>query len=75
MAEPKAVSLEFLAAQMGRVLEEQGSLRDDMAVLLAMMQRVDGTVQGLVGEVRAMHSRHARLERRVTALEEKPGGP
>ena len=50
------MNLEFLAAQSGRVLdeqrflrEEQGALRYDMAVLLAMMQRLDG-------EVRAMHT-------------------
>jgi hypothetical protein len=33
------------------------------------MQRLDGTVQGLVGEVRALHSRNTRLDRRVERLE------
>lgn len=49
-------------------------MRDDMAVLLARMQPLDRTVQGLVGEVCAVHSRHARLERRVGALETSPDG-
>jgi hypothetical protein len=65
------VSLDCLAAQMDEVVNEQAAMRDDMAVLLAIMQRVDGTVHNLVSEVRAIHSRHARLERRVGKLEEE----
>ena len=72
------VSLEFLAAQMERLLHEQrllrqemDGIRDDVTVLHGMVQRLDGTVQGLVTEVRAMHSRHARPERRVGKLEEE----
>jgi len=41
-------------------------------MLLGMVQRLDGTVQGLVIEVRAMHSRHARPEQRVSDLEKQP---
>ena len=72
------ISPEFLAAQMEKLLSEQravgqqqAALRDDMTVLLGMVQRLDGTVQGLVTEVRAMHSRHARLEQRVGDLEKE----
>lgn len=63
------VSLEFLAAQQDRLLEQMGQMRDDMAVLLAVMQRLDGTVQGLVAEMRASHTRHDRLTRRVERME------
>jgi len=70
VAEEK-VSLELIAKQQERILEEQAATRDDMAVLLGMVQRLDGTVQGLVTEIRAMHSRQARLERRVAKLEDE----
>jgi len=43
-----------------------------MAVLTAVAMRVDGSLSSLVTEVRAMHSRHARLERRVKVLEGEP---
>ena len=48
---------------------ETHGIRDDMAVLIAMVQRLDGNVAGLVNEVRASHSRYARLEQRVRTLE------
>jgi hypothetical protein len=70
VAEEK-VSLELIAKQQERSLEEQAAMRDDMAVLLGMVQRLDGTVQGLVTEIRAIHSRQARLDRRVGKLEEE----
>jgi hypothetical protein len=44
-------------------------MRDDAAVLLAIVRRIDGTVSGLLREVRAMHSQHSGLANRVTALE------
>ena len=54
------VSLEFLAAQQHRILSELTAIRDvmadqsaDMAVLLAVAQRLDVTVSGLTAEVRA----------------------
>ncbi len=70
------VTLEMLQALVQRSLdgqaeirEELGSMRDDAAVLLAIVMRIDGTVSGLLREVRAMHSQHSRLANRVTALE------
>ena len=64
------VTLEFIARQSEKIIEEQARQREDMAVLLAIVQRMDGTLQGLINEVRAEHSRHTRLERRVAKLEE-----
>ena len=40
-----------------------------MAVMMAMLQRQDGTLSGLVNEVRAMHAQHSRLANRVRGLE------
>jgi hypothetical protein len=33
-----------------------GTMRDDMAVLTAIVQRIDGTLSGLVNEIRATHA-------------------
>ena len=63
------IDLEYLARQQQQILGELGTMRDDAAVLLAIVMRIDGTVSGLVQEVRAMHSQHSRRANRVTALE------
>ena len=69
-----AVTLDFIARQQQYMLATMGELRDDMAIMMAMLQRLDGTVSGLVNEVRAMHARHNRLARRVDAMapEDRP---
>jgi hypothetical protein len=64
------ITLDFLASQQDRILEEIGQVCDDMRVMAAMIQRLDGTVQGLINEVRAEHSRFDRLDRRVRKLEQ-----
>jgi hypothetical protein len=64
------IPLDFLASQQDRILEEIGQIRDDMRVMAAMIQRLDGTVQGLVSEVRAEHSRFDRRGRRLRKLEQ-----
>lgn len=65
MAATENITLDFLAKQQRQTLEEMAEMRDDMRVMMAMMQRFDGTLSGLVNEVRAMHSRHDRLARQV----------
>jgi hypothetical protein len=65
----KPVTLDFLARQQSRILDEMASFRDDLTVLTAITARVEASVSALITETRAMHSRHARLERRVKALE------
>ena len=40
-------------------------------VVMARLDRIDATAQSVVVEVRAMHSRHERLARRVDRLEER----
>jgi hypothetical protein len=63
------VDFEFLARQMERMINDLAGLKDDVMVLTARVERLDATVQSLVVEVRAMHSRHERLVRRVDRLE------
>jgi hypothetical protein len=69
----KPITLEFLSRQQTKLLEEMASFRDDMTVLTAITMRLEGSVTALITEVRAMHSRHARLERRVEKLETNTG--
>jgi hypothetical protein len=62
--------LAFLSRQLDRVLTEIGSLRDDMAVLTAIVMRLDGSQSALLQETRATHSQIARMNDRVRKLEE-----
>jgi hypothetical protein len=48
------VTLEFLARQQQSVLDEIGTMRDDMQVLTAMVMRLDGTVGLVLTELRTM---------------------
>ena len=41
---------------MRQLLTEMGVMRDDIGAMTAILQRLDGTIAGLVNEVRAMHS-------------------
>ena len=51
------VDLEFLARQIERVITDLATLKDDAMVVMARLDQIDATVQSLVVEVRAMHSR------------------
>jgi hypothetical protein len=62
-------NLSLIAQQQKQILDEIRLLRDDMNVTAAIVQRLDGTVQGLINEVRAEHSRYSRLDQRVRVLE------
>lgn len=48
----QTVTLAFLAQQQAKIIGELADQRADMAVLLAIVQRMDGTMHGLLGEVR-----------------------
>jgi hypothetical protein len=71
MPEP-VITLEFLSRQQSRILDEIASFRDDSTVLTAITLRLEASLTALITETRAMHSRHARLERRVRTLEGAP---
>lgn len=63
------ITLDFLAKQQTRMLDELGQFRDDMRVMAAILQRLDGTLQGLVNEVRATHQQIARIVQRLEKME------
>jgi hypothetical protein len=56
-----------------RQIEALLPLRDDLTVQYAMLQRIDATLGGLSGEVRALHAAFARINARVVRLEDKVG--
>lgn len=68
--EPQA-DLSLIARQQRQILAEMGTIRDDITVLTAIVQRLDGTLSGLVNEIRATHSQMSRMDRRVRELEGK----
>jgi len=71
MSDQPQADLSLIARQQAQLLSEMGTLRDDMAVLTAIVQRLDGTMADLVNEIRATHSQYNRLDRRVRELEGK----
>jgi hypothetical protein len=69
MPEPESVTLEFLGRQMERPIGDVAALKDDMNVLTAIVLRLDGTLQGLAQETRAVHGQMQRMNQRVSRLE------
>ena len=74
-----SVTLEFLAAQIERVLIEQAAMRDDIRVLTAivlrhetMLARLDETMQATLQQMRAMVAQHQRFNDRLRRLEDQP---
>jgi hypothetical protein len=61
--------LNFLARQNERILAEIASLRDDMAVLTAIVMRLDGSHTALLQEARATHAQITRMNDRIRKLE------
>lgn len=58
-------------ARSERMLNEVSAFRDDMAVVMARLDRMDATVHGCVTEVRALHRRISRIAARGTDLERR----
>jgi hypothetical protein len=65
------VDLEFLARQMERLLDDLADLKDDMAVLMARLERMEATSNILQAEIRATHNRRDRLSKRAAGLESR----
>ena len=63
------VDLAYIGRSLQRLTVEVASLRDDMHVLTAIVQRLDNSHSRLLDEVRATHSQIARLANRVRELE------
>jgi hypothetical protein len=70
MSEDRPVTLDFIAAQLQRVLSEIRILRDDVDVLAAIVRRLDNNQALMLDELRAMQQQ--RTAARVRALEERP---
>ena len=73
------VTLEFLGAQMERMLTDQAAMRDDIRVLTAIALRHDNTLKNMaeqmrdmLGQMRAMVAQHQRFNDRLRRLEEQP---
>jgi hypothetical protein len=69
MSEREPVTLEFLARQQDRMLSELASLRDDVNVLTAIVQRLDNSHTRLLTEIRATHAQVSRQGERLRRLE------
>ncbi len=66
------VTLEFLGAQMERMLARQDQLQEDMRVLTAIVLRHENTLVDMLQQIRAMVSQHARFNDRLRRLEGQP---
>lgn len=58
-------TLEFLAEQQKQILVELRSLREDLEVTAATVRRMDGTLSGMIGEIRALAAQQSRLRQKV----------
>jgi len=63
------VDLEYIGQTLRRLASEVASLRDDLHVLTAFVQRLDNSHGRMLEEIRAMHRQHSRLTDRVRRLE------
>ena len=66
-----AIDLGYLGLAMQRMITELASLRDDMHVLTAIVQRLDNSQGRMLEELRGMHRQYSRLSERVPQLEEQ----
>ena len=68
---PETVTLEFLAAQQRRMLDEMASMRDDIKVLTAIVLRHEETLIRILERLTAMVAQNARVVDRLRALDER----
>ena len=69
-AEP-VVDLAFVGRALRRLTDDVAGLRDEMRVQTAMILRIEGNLNGVVDQMRAMVAQHARLVDRVRQLEDE----
>ena len=65
-----SLTLEYLAEQQRRMLADQRTMHDDIAVLAAVVRQLDNSQGAMLDELRAIHALLARVVDRVRALEE-----
>ena len=63
------IDLEYIGQTLRRLISEVASLRDDLHVLTAFVQRLDNSHGRMLEEIRAMHRQHSRLTDRVRRIE------
>ena len=68
---PESVTLEFLAGQQRRILDEIASMRDDIRVLTAIVLRHEETLIRMLEQMTAMVAQNARIVDRLRALYER----
>jgi hypothetical protein len=68
---PETVTLELLAAQQRRILDEIAFLRDDIKVLTAIVLRHEETLIRVLEQMTAMVAQNARIVDRLRALDER----
>jgi hypothetical protein len=66
----ETVTLEFLAAQQRRMLDELALMRDDIKVLTAIVLRHEETVIRILEQITAMVAQNARVVDRLRTIEE-----
>jgi hypothetical protein len=71
MSEDRPITLEFISAQLQRVLSEIRILRDRVDVLAATVRPLDSNQALMPDKVRAMHAQQQRTATRVRVLEER----
>jgi len=64
------IDLGYIGQALQRLTSEVASLRDDMHVLTAIVQRLDNSQGRMLEELRGMHRQYSRLSERVRQLEE-----
>ena len=64
---PETVTLEFLAGQQRRILDEIASMRDDIRVLTAIVLRHEETLIRMLEQMTAMVARNPRIVDRLRA--------
>jgi uncharacterized coiled-coil protein SlyX len=67
----ETITLEFLAAQQRRILDEIASMRDDIKVLTAIVLRHEETLIRVLEQMTAMVAQNARIVDRLRALDER----
>ena len=74
----ETVTLEFLGAQMERMLARMDAFQDDMRVLTAIVLRHENTLSAIrqemhdmLGQITAMVAQHSRFDDRLRRLEER----
>jgi hypothetical protein len=67
----ETITLEFLAAQQRRILDEIASTRDDIKVLTTIVLRHEETLIRVLEQMTAMVAQNARIVDRLRALDER----